>query len=64
MNNSTPDDHKCWVKVVVLFDYIDKLKKQFPEPRAPAIDNLITRFEQRLAIEVQELKKSDAHLNK
>ena len=53
---NNPEAKRCWTRVVVLVDHIDKLKDHFPSPRPTHVDDLITLFEHRVAREVQKLK--------
>ena len=47
---------KCWAKIVVLSEHIDKLQERYPSPRTDQVQDLIRMFETRLTREVQKLK--------
>ena len=53
-NNS--DAKRCWAKIVVLSEHIDKLQERYPSPRTDQVRDLIRMFEIRLTREVQKLK--------
>lgn len=53
---SNEEARKCWAKIVVLSEHIDKLQEHYPPPRTDQVQDLIRLFESRLAREVQKLK--------
>lgn len=53
---SNSDARRCWAKIVVLSDHIDRLCEQYPSPRPPRVSDLIRMFESRMAREIQKLK--------
>lgn len=56
---NNPESQRCWARVIVLAEHIDKLKERFSEPRPSHVDDLIVLFEHRLVREIQKLRDLD-----
>ena len=56
---NNPEAKRCWARVIVLAEHIDKLKERFPEPRPSHVGDLIVLFEHRLVREIQKLRDLD-----